>query len=107
MFGGKITHQGFNNGLMHLKHRVGTEYQRTKHFLGNVNHAYNTAKKIYSVAGPHIDRLTGSDVNKHVIKAMNGYENLRSKAIAADNTIGKVAQVVNKLGNHKVSIGLG
>ena len=107
MFGGKFNHQAFANGFRSLKGHISNGYQQTKHFLGNVNQAYNTAKKIYSIAAPHIDALGGANVNRNVIKAMGGSEQVRHKVMDAhDNVAHRVNQVSKDLRKATVHIGL-
>ena len=106
MFGGKFNHQAFANGFRSLKGHIQNGHHQTKLFLGNVNHAYNTAKKIYSIAAPHIDALGGSKINNNVIKAMGGYEQVRNKVM---DTHDNVAHHINKVGQdlRKANIHIG
>ena len=87
MFGGKLTHQSFARGFQNLKHHITSGYHHTKNFLGNVDNAYKTAKKVYSIVAPHLEHFGAGGVNKHVIKAIGGYENVRNKVADAQDTI--------------------
>ena len=106
MFGGKFTHQNFARGLQHLKGHITSGYQHTKNFLGNVDNAYRTAKKVYSIVAPHLEHFGGGNINKHVIKAIGGYENVRNKVKDAHDT---VAHHVGKVGGdlRKANINIG
>mgnify|MGYP007029157229 FL=1 len=52
--------------------------------LGDVNDAYTTAKKAYSVLEPMVGNPS---INKHVMKAVSGYESIRSKVMDTHDTI--------------------
>lgn len=59
-------------------------YQTAKKMLGDVNDAYTTAKKAYSVLEPMI---SNPSINKHVMKAVNGYESIRNKVMDSHDTV--------------------
>ena len=47
MFGSKLTRESVQRAFGNLNHHVGQTYHRTKHFLGQVDHGVQIAKKIY------------------------------------------------------------
>ena len=107
MFGGKFTHQNFARGLQHLKGHITSGYHHTKNFLGNVDNAYRTAKKVYSIVAPHLEHYGGSNINKHVIKAIGGYENVRNKVKDAHDTVAHhVGKVSGDLKKANINIGI-
>ncbi len=61
-----------------------TQCNTAKQMLGDVDDAYTTAKKAYSVLEPMI---SNPSVNKHVMKAVNGYDYIRNKVMDSHDTI--------------------
>ncbi len=59
-------------------------YQTAKKMLGDVNDAYTTAKKAYSVLEPMI---SNPSINKSVMKAVNNYESIRNKVLDTHDTV--------------------
>ena len=107
MFGGKFTHRNFTRGLQHLKGHITSGYQHTKNFLGNVDNAYRTAKKVYSIVAPHLEHFGGGNINKHVVKAIGGYENVRNKVKDAHDTVAHhVGKVSGDLKKANINIGI-
>ena len=53
-------------------------YQTARKMLGDVNDAYTTAKKAYSVLEPMVGN---PGINKHVMKAVSNYEAIRNKVM--------------------------
>ena len=107
MFGGKLTHRSLAHAVGKLKHRIGHAYHTTKNFLGQVDSGIQTAKKVYGVVAPVLDKYGGKDTNKHVMKAIGGYESLRNKVMDTHDTIGNnVSQVVGQLKKRVPELGL-
>ncbi len=52
--------------------------------LGDVNDAYTTAKKAYSVLEPMI---ANPSINKSAMKAINNYESIRNKVMDSHDTV--------------------
>jgi hypothetical protein len=106
MFGGKLTPHHIARGFQNLKHHITSGYHHTKNFLGNVDNAYKTAKKVYSIVAPHLEHFGGGNINKHVVKAIGGYEHVRNKVKDAHDN---VAHHVNKVGGDlkKANINIG
>jgi len=59
-------------------------YQTAKKMLGDVNDAYSTAKKAYSVLEPMVGN---PGIHKHVMKAVSGYESIRNKVMDSHDAI--------------------
>ncbi len=107
MFGGKFTHQAFANSFRNMKNNALAGYHTTKRWFNQVNNTYTHAKKLYSLAAPVIENMGGSNVNKNVIKAMGGYEQLRNKVMDAhDTAITNVSQVAGVLKKANIKLGL-
>jgi hypothetical protein len=65
------------------------------------------AKQVYSALAPAIEHYGGGHVNKHVIKGIGGYEQMRNKVMDAhDNALQHVNQVTGSLKKAKVNIGI-
>ena len=108
MFGklnGNTIRQGFKQGKAFL----GNVYHETKSFLGDVDSGVRLAKDIFSILQPASKALLGNTnaghVNKHVVKALSGYENMRSKVMETDENVNH--HVSNSIGDLKnIDIGL-
>ena len=64
-------------------------------------------QKVYSIAAPVIEHMGGSKVNKNVIKAMGGYEQVRNKVMDVHDTVfNNVNQVAGELKKANIRIGI-
>ena len=81
MFGGTLTTQSVERAFGNLKHHVGQPYHITKHFLGQVDHGAQVANTIYGAVAPVLEHYGGGAANKHIIRAIGGYEHLRNKVM--------------------------
>lgn len=107
MFGGKFSKESFHRAFNNVKGHISHGYHKTKEFLGNVDHGVRVAKHIYSALAPAIEHYGGHQVNKHVIKGLGGYEQMRNKVMDTHETaLNHVNQVKSKLRNGGVHIGL-
>ena len=107
MFGGKFNKDAFHRTVNSVKSHISNGYHKTKQFLGHVDNGIRTAKHIYAALAPAIEHYGGGHVNKHVIKGLGGYEQMRNKVMDAhDNAVQHVNQVTGKLKKQGVSIGL-
>lgn len=80
----------------HIQHRVkeflGRGYHAGKHFLGQVDHAYRTARNIYSIARPALEHFapeTKKVLDKNLSKAATEYEEVRHKIVDTHDKISK------------------
>ena len=107
MFGGKLTGHSVAQAFGNLKHHIGQTYHRTKHFLGQVDRGVHVAKKVYGVLAPVLDQFGGGNANRHIMKAIGGYEHLRNKVMDTHETVGNnVNQVVGHLKKKVPELGL-
>ena len=107
MFGGKFNRDAFHRTLSNVKSHISNGYHRTKQFLGHVDNGIRTAKHIYSALAPAIEHYGGGHINKHVIKGIGGYEQMRNKVMDAhDNAIQHVNQAIGGVKKGRVSIGI-
>ena len=107
MFGGKLSRESMHRAFNNVKGHMSRGYHATKQFLGNVDNGVRVAKHIYSALAPAIEHYGGGMVNKHVIKGLGGYEQLRSKVMDSHETaLNHVNQVAGNLKKAGVHIGL-
>jgi len=107
MFGGKLTKESFHRVVNKVKGHIHNGYHKTKNFLGHVDHGIRVAKQVYSALQPAIEHYGGGAINKHVMKGVGGYDQLRSKVMDAhDTALNHVNQVAGTLKKAKVNIGL-
>jgi hypothetical protein len=107
MFGGKLTHHSVSHAVGRLKHRIGHAYHTTKHFLGQVDHGVQIAKKVYGAVAPVLDQYGGKQANKHIMKAIGGYEHIRNKVMDTHETVGNnLNQVAGNLKKRVPELGL-
>jgi hypothetical protein len=107
MFGGKLTRDSLHRTVSNIKSHIAHGYHKAKSFLGHVDHGVRVAKQVYSALAPAIEHYGGGHVNKHVIKGIGGYDQLRNKVMDAhDSALQHVNQVTGHLKKSKISIGL-
>ena len=78
---------GFRTAVGHAVKFASTlprHYHSAKKMLGDVNDAYTTAKKAYSVLEPMVGN---PGINKHVMKAVSNYEAIRNKVMDTHDTV--------------------
>jgi len=107
MFGGKFTKEAFHRTFDKVKHHLSNGYNKTKQFLGNVDNGVKVAKHVYAALAPAIEHYGGGHLNKHVIKGLGGYEQLRNKVMDTHGTaVNHVNQVVGQLKKGGIHIGI-
>ena len=107
MFGGKLTRESFHKAIHSVKNNISHGYHKTKQLLGHLDHGVRVAKQVYSALAPAIEHYGGGHLNKHVIKGIGGYEQIRNKVMDAhDNALQHVNQVTGNLRKAKVNIGI-
>ena len=66
--------------------------------LHNVDSGIRTAKTVYSVLAPYIERYGGSHINKHAVKAIGNYEGIRHKVMEGhDKANNEIYNISNRL----------
>ena len=107
MFGGKFSKDAFHRTVHNVKNHISNGYHKTKQFLGHLDHGVRVAKQVYSALAPAIEHYGGGQINKHVIKGLGGYEQMRNKVMDAhDNAIQHVNQAIGGVKKGRVSIGI-
>ena len=95
---GKITKRQVHHHFNKAKEFLGNAYNQTKNFLGDVDHGVRTFKHIYGALAPIIESYGVNTSNKHVMKALTGYDALRSQVMEGhDRVMNDVKKVKSNL----------
>jgi hypothetical protein len=84
---GKLSKKSLVNGFHKAKNFIGHAYNTSKHVLSNVDNGVKLFKHVYSAIHPIIDQYGGHNVNNGIMKALNGYDNIKGQAMNAHNEI--------------------
>ena len=107
MFGGKFTKEAFHRTFSKVKNHLSNGYHKTKEFIGHIDNGVKVAKHVYAALAPSIEHYGGGHLNKHVIKGLGGYEQLRNKVMDTHGTaVNHVNQVVGQLKKGGIHIGI-
>lgn len=97
----KITHESIRNTLRNVKSGFNNGYHHIKNIAGHINHGIHVAKHIYTAIEPAIREFAPQHHNAihgHAMHALNGYENIRNKALDvnhhAENIKGKLSGLI-------------
>ena len=99
---GSYLKTGFGN----VKNFLGNAYNTTKKTLGSMDQMFGDAKKIYGAVAPAIQDLAPQqlqgpldNLRGGVMKAVQGYENIRNKIDDVENqAVSKVGDIMSKVG---------
>ena len=84
---GRYVHQGWSHA---------------RHFAQQVDSGVRAAKQVYGAIAPIIDQYTGGGHARHVMKALQGYDDLRQQVLGhaenADTIAGAVRRAVPSIG---------
>jgi hypothetical protein len=102
---GKISRRDVAHHLNRAKNFLGSAYHQTRNFLGDVDHGVRTFKQIYGALAPVLESYGVNPANKHVMKALNGYDNIRNNVMENhDRVINDVNNIKNNLVKKKVNL---
>ena len=92
MISTKLNKQHLVNSFKKAKNFVGNAYHSSKNCLGNVDNGIKLFRTAYSVWKPAIAQSEGGGghIANSVEKVLNGYDNIRSKALEAEGHINNV-----------------
>lgn len=90
----KLTAQSLRQSLDGVKSFVHRGFHATKGFLGDLDHGVNIARKTYSALSPFLDQLGAS--HRPVVKALEGYDALKARAMRAHDQGDQAYQAVRK-----------
>ena len=99
MLGAKMNRKHLVNGFNKAKNFLGSADNNTKRFLGNVDHGVRLFQTVYGALQPALEHYGGGNrINNNVMKVLNGYDNIRSKAMEAEGHLDSVKHTLAK--NH-------
>ena len=90
---GKISRRDVAHHFNKAKNFLGNAYHHTRNFLGDVDHGVRTFKHIYGAIAPVLESYGVNPANQHVMKALNGYDTIRS------NVMDQHDRVINDVNN--------
>ena len=100
---GKVTKQSVAHHFNKAKDFLGNAYHHTKNFLGNIDHGVKTFKSVYGVLAPVLESYGVNANNKHVMKALTGYDTIKSHVVENhDRVMNDVNHIKNSLADKKV-----
>lgn len=80
----KLNAQSIHHGVNAVKSFLHRGYHATKSFLGDVDHGVSIAKRTYAALSPFLDQLGAS--HRPVMKALEGYDQMKARAVDAHTT---------------------
>ena len=97
----------FTQHLNNAKGFVGRQYTRAKNIGSQIDQGMMTARKIYSILAPEIEKLTGNEnfgkINKQIMTRMTDYDSIKNRVTEAEDNVNRV---VGNLQKNKINIGL-
>ena len=100
---GKITKQQVSHHFNKAKDFLGNAYNTTKSFLGSLDGGIRDLNTIYSVVSPVLESYGVNTGNKHVMKALTGYDTIKSHVMEKhDRVMDDINKVKNTLGQKNV-----
>ena len=110
MFGVKLNRYSIRQAINKTKNIVGNVYSSTKNVLSDIDTGIRTAKQIYSIVSPSLQAVLGENynkTNKHLTKALSGYESLRNQVMEGDEQVQHhYNQITGDLKKAKIDIGI-
>ena len=110
MLGIKLSKQSIRKAITNTRHMANKAYRYGKGFAKDIDQGVRTFKDVYSVLNPALSSMFGDHmkgVNKHVMKGLTGYENIKNQVMNTEENIKHhYNQVVGDLGKKKIDIGL-
>ena len=75
---------------------MGNVYHHTKNILGHLDNGINVGRTIFSVLQPYIEELGQNHINKHAMKALTHYDDIKKRVVdthdKAENAIKDISQ---------------
>ena len=92
---GKITKHHVKHHFNKAKEFLGNAYHNTKDFLGDIDSGVRTFKQVYGVLAPVLESY-GVNTNKHVMKALTGYDNIRGHVMEGHDRVMNDVNTIQK-----------
>ena len=100
---GKINRNHVMQGMNNAKNFLGQAYHHSKNFLGKVDIGVRAFNHVYGALAPIMDAYGAGGTNKHVMKALQGYDNIRGHVMEQhDKAMDHVNKIKNTLGHKNV-----
>ena len=97
MLGANVNKKHLVSGFNRAKNFIGSACNNTKRFLGNDDHGVRLFKAVYGALPPALEHYGGGNhINNNVMKVLNGYDNIRSKAMEAEGHLDNVEHTLAK-----------
>ena len=101
----KISRRDVAHHVNRAKNFLGNAYHHTRNFLGDVDQGVRTFKQIYGAIAPVLESYGVNPANKHVMKALTGYDNIRNNVLEHhDRVVNDVNNIKNNLVKKKVNL---
>ena len=84
---GKITKQQVAHHFNKAKDFPGNAYNQTRNFLGTVDVGVRTFKHVYGALAPVLESYGVSPGNKHVMKALTGYDTKKGQVMEGHDRV--------------------
>ena len=95
---GKITKHHVANQFNKAKHFLGHAYNHTKNILGHVDNGVKVFKHVYGAISPILENYGVQSPDKHVMKALSGYDTIKNNVLEKhDKIIDDINTVKRKL----------
>ena len=102
---GKMSRRDVAHHFNRAKNFLGNAYHQTRNFLGDVDHGVRTFKQIYGASAPVLESYGVNPANKHVMKALNGYDSIRNNVMEHhDRVVNDVNNIKNSLVKKKMNL---
>jgi hypothetical protein len=79
----KLSNHTIQQGLHGVKSFIQRGYHSAKGFAEGIDSAVGAARKVHGVLSPYLDSLIGSSHSKGVRKALEGYDEIKNRAVKA------------------------
>jgi hypothetical protein len=96
----KINHNVIQQSFNNLKKGIHNGYHHVKNIAGHIDNSIHVAKHIYRAIEPAIKELLPQQqrhIHEHAVKALNGYEQIRNKALDINAHASNVGHKLNGL----------
>ena len=101
---GKITRHHVQHHFNKAKEFIGNAYHHTKNFLGDIDSGVRTFKHVYGALAPVLESYGVNSGNRHVMKALTGYDNVRNQVMEGhDRVMNDYNNVKDTLAKTKVN----
>jgi hypothetical protein len=83
---GKLNRHHFNSIYNNTKKHLGNIYHHTKNVLGHIDNGISVGRTIFSVLQPYIEHYGQGHINKHAMKALTHYDDIKKRVVDAHDT---------------------